>query len=436
MPSRGKPDPVIRALVVLLLTASLAAEPGITVLVDSRNKAHLQLAQQVRRYLHLLRKANDLEEFQLSIATADWSDPATAALWQRQFAVTGKELPALAVVRRQGNRFTVENLLRRFQSPQSAAQGAFKCLKAQSPQLVKEDELHTRLVLTSKPAGVGVFIDGEGSGTTPCKLDLKPGRHHLVLQQANFEPKSEIFTLEFGQTLNREVALQPQGAFLRVESPMSLEVTLDDGEAVTTPCLVDLPAGRHRYRARAVGHYPAEGEFEVVPDRLTSVSIVLAPLRLRVAVSNFEALGYTGYNTHSSGTGWRRTEWITPYEVYLDQNSLKQRLHQALSQGALDLVESQPDCVIAVEIHSSESQVTGLATLADAQGKVLHSLSALRDMPFVTFDEQGSAQKRAEEVLDDLLTQIAPRLSQIPLQTEHAPPDRQAQVKVEIGPPP
>jgi hypothetical protein len=429
---------VNRFPVVLLLAAlPAAAEPGVTLLLDGRQSTQRQLSAQAKRFLTLLRQANQLEDFQLNISTADWSDPSVAALWQRQYGLSPRELPALAVVRRQGNRFSVENLLRHYQSPRKAAEGAFRCLQTNSPNLIRQAELHTGVALTSQPAGALLTVDGQPSGTTPCQLELTPGSHHLVVTQPNFQPFEKRISLELGQTFSQDINLQPMGAFLRVESgTLPVQFSLDGGAAAPTPCLLDVSAGRHHYVASASGYYSSEGDLDIPAERLTSLNIGLVPVRLRVAVANFEALGYTGSNTRSSGTGWRRTEWVEPYEVFLDPAPLKQKLTQGLNHPSYDLVNSDPDCVISVEIRSSQDQVMGTLSMADGQGRVRETLSSTRDMPFMTFDEQGSAQLRAGEVIDELLRQIGSGLQKFSPQTERAPSDRQAQVKVEVGPPP
>ena len=425
------------ALALLLTTLPVAAEPGVTLLLDSRQGSQRQLSAQTKRYLYLLRQANQLEEFQLHIASADWSDPAVAALWQRQFAVTSQELPALAVVNRQGNRFTVENLLRHYQAPRLVAQDAFKCLQVSAPNLIRQIELHTGVALTSKPPGARLEVDGKEAGVTPCQLPLTPGNHRLQLILANHEPYLKQVHLEEGQTYAQDVVLVPQTAFLRVESgTVPVQISVDGGEPTATPLLVDLSAGNHHYVATAPGHYTAEGDLLITPERLTSVHITLVPVRLRVVLGRFEAQGYTGVNTHSSGTGWRRTEWQEPYEVFLDPAALQDKMRQGLTRPDYDLVEADPDCVLSVEIRSSKEQVVGTATLADSQGKVRQTLSAERDMPFMTFDEQGSARRRADEVLDDLLGQLGPALGQFQPQTDRTPAGREAQVKVEVGPTP
>ena len=424
-------------LALLLAAIPAGAEPGVTLLLDSRQGAHRQRSAEAKRYLVLLRQANQLADYQLNIPTADFSSPAVAQLWQSQFAVSAKELPALAVVRRQGNRFTVDNMLRQYKSPKAAAEGAFKCLQISAPNLIRQAELHTGVALTSRPAGAQLFVDGQPAGTTPCQLELAPGSHHLLVTQTNYQPYQKRLSLELGQTFAEDIALAPMGAYLRVESGSTpVQFALDGGEAAPTPCLVDVSAGRHHYRASAAGHYSAEGDLEITADRLTSVNIALVPVRLRVALANFEALGYTGFNTRSSGTGWRRNEWVEPYEVFLDQASLKQKMTEGLTKPGFDLVNSDPDCVISVEIKSSKDQVMGTLTMADSQGRVRETLSALRDMPFMTFDEQGSAQLRAGEVIDELLGQIGNGLQKFPPQSDHAPADRQPQIKVDIGAPP
>jgi len=427
----------VRALLLwLLLTLVGFAEPGVTLLLDSRQAGQRQLALEARRYLVLLRKANDLEEFQLNISSADWANPAVAAQWRRDFGLTSRELPALAIVRRQGNRLSLDNLVRQYKSPKSAAEGAFKCLKGNLPNLVHQDKLITSMELKSQPAGCRVMLDGEPAGSTPCQLDVTPGSHHLVVLQDNYHPCERRLNLELGQTYRQEIVMIPQGAFLRVESgDLPVQFLLEGGEAVTTPCMLDVTAGLHRYQVSAPGYCTAQGEVRVEADRLTSLKIAMEPLRLRVQLANFAAYGYQGVNHRSSGTGWRRVEWVEPYEIFLDQGALHQKLQQGLNRpDQFDSVTEQGDCVISAEIRSSQNQIIGTLTLADAQGRVRQTLTAARDMPFMTFDEQGSAQLRAGEVLDDLLTQVVPAIPQY----FSVPKDqiRPAQAQVQIGPPP
>ena len=187
-------------LALLLAAIPAGAEPGVTLLLDSRQGAHRQRSAEAKRYLVLLRQANQLADYQLNISTADFSSPAVAQLWQSQFAVSAKELPALAVVRRQGNRFTVDNMLRQYKSPKAAAEGAFKCLQISAPNLIRQAELHTGVALTSRPAGAQLFVDGQPAGTTPCQLELAPGSHHLLVTQTNYQPYQKRLSLELGQT--------------------------------------------------------------------------------------------------------------------------------------------------------------------------------------------------------------------------------------------
>ena len=91
---------IARIALALVLSAPLAAEPGVTLLLDSRNPAQARLSAQAKQLLLRLRAANQLQDVELSITTADWADPNTANRWRRDFALTGQELPALAVVRR------------------------------------------------------------------------------------------------------------------------------------------------------------------------------------------------------------------------------------------------------------------------------------------------------------------------------------------------
>ena len=404
-------------------------------LLDSRNPAQAKLTAQAKQLLTRMRQANQLNDVELSITTADWANPTVAARWQRDFALTGKELPALAVVRRQGNRINLDNLLRHYHSAPQAVEGAFRCLQLQSPNLVKQTRLRTGLLLTSEPAGAQVLVDGQPSGTTPCQIDLKPGRHRLEITRENFQPYQRELSLEMGQVLEQKTELLALQAYLRVESGgIPLDFSLDQGPPAPTPALLDVKAGSHHYRAWAPGHYSAEGDFTVVPELLTSVQISLVPVKLRVALGNFQAEGYTAYTTRSSGSGVYYHTWEEPYQVYIDANPIKEKLRGAL--GHYDLIDQDPDCVISLQIQSDKDHIQGAATLADGRGQIRETVSSQRDMPFLSFDEQGSAQKRAVEVADDLLGQIIPLLARFQPQADKAPPDRQAQVKVQTGPSP
>jgi len=417
-----------------MFTVTAWAEPGVTLLYNSRDSGQVRLAAQAKQLLYRLREANGLNEVELSIMSADWADPAVAARWRREFALTPRELPALAVVRRQGNRFSLDNLVRHYTSAPPAVEGAFQCLALQAPNLVKQVRLRTGLAITSQPAGARVVVDGQESGTTPCELDLRPGHHSLEIRQENHQAVRREFNLELGQMVRQQVELLAQGSYLRVESGgIPLEVSVDGGPAAPTPALLDVKAGQHHFRAWAPGHYAAEGDVNVPPEQLTSVQITLAPARLRVALGNFQAEGYTGYTTRSSGSGAYYRTWEEPYQVYINANPIKDKLRGALSH--YDLIDQDPDCVISIQILSDKDHIQGQASVADGQGRVRQTVQSQRDMPFLSFDEQGSAQKRAEEVADDLLTQILPILAQYQPQSERAPADRQALVKVESSSP-
>lgn len=424
-----------RIALAILLSAPLAAEPGVTLLLDSRNSNQASLSAQAKQLLLRLRAANQLQDVELSITTADWADASTAARWRRDFALTGQELPALAVVRRQGNKITLDNLLRRYNSASQAAEGAFRCLQLQSPNLVKQAQLRTGLSLTSEPSGAKVTVDGSESGTTPCQIDLKPGHHRWMVTQENYQAYQRDATLQLGQVLTQQVELLPLQAYLRIESSgVPIDFSLDNAPPAPAPALLDVKAGSHHYRAWAPGHYAAEGDVNVPAEQLTSIQIGLVPIRLRVALGNFQADGYTGYNTRNSGSGRYYRTWEEPYQVYLDANPIKDKLRGAL--GQYDLIDGDPDCVISMHIRSDKDHLQGVATLADGRGQVRETVSANRDMPFLSFDEQGSAQKRAVEVADDLIRQILPLLSRFQPQADKAPADRPAQVKVETSPSP
>jgi hypothetical protein len=64
------------------------------------------------------------------------------------------------------------------------------------------------LVLSSRPPGAAVFVDGKRTaGTTPLSLDLKPGAHKVTVRVPAAE---QTFTVDVaaGAMVTREVVLE------------------------------------------------------------------------------------------------------------------------------------------------------------------------------------------------------------------------------------
>jgi hypothetical protein len=417
----------------LLLSVWVWAEPGLVLVYNGRVPNQVKLVGECKRYLQLLRDSNQLAEYQLYVGSVDLSQPAQAGPWQKDFALTLQDTPALGVVNRQGNRLSLENLIRRPASAIVAAEEGYRCLQVAYPNLISQAQVLTQVALASEPAGASLEVDGQMVGVSPAKLPIKPGRHRLTVSLPGYQSFSQDVQVSLGQTLQLAPKLVARTGYLRIESAHEpFEVSLDEGPFEGTPCVHELKIGNHRYQTRAAGCYASSGEIEVVEDRLTSMRVSLVPVKLRINIPPVQAFGYSGYNRRTRTSGNQTYEYLDPYQVSLEPVQLWQHLHDGLSRApGVELVTSEPDCLLQVEIRSSKDEVSGVVNVLDFQGRMLDSQRRSRSMPFLTFDESGSAQLRAGEVVEDLLQSLLPNLSRYMPANPRTPSDRRARVDVE-----
>ena len=396
----------MRLLIVLLLTATAWSEPGISLLLDSRRPAQAQLTAAARKCVHLLLKANALADYQVRLETVDLADPRQAARWKREFELGEKELPAIALLKWNGNRASMENIVRRYTNPETAAEGVFRCIGAAYPALVKQTNLATAVTVSSDPAGAQVSVDSKPAGVTPCTLEVTPGQHRLELRHPDCAAWSGSFKAELGRTAEVQEVLSRESASLRVQSPVKVELLIDGVSAgPQSDWSGTLPAGRHRIQARAQGYCDVDGEVHVAPGEANLVKLNPVPARMRVGIAGLQATGYDGVTTRYSGTGCNRIAYEEPYQVVLNASVLLHSIEQQLGARPdlqLFAADKGSDCSVQFEVRASPDVVTGLCRLFDPSGRLLDSYACQRDMPFMTFDEQGSAEVRALEVAEDL----------------------------------
>lgn len=405
-------------LLLLALTAPLLAEPGVAILHDSRKKDQAELVAMTRRCLYLLLQKNGLPTYQFTIFSADFADRKTAASWKQSYGITPGELPAVAFFTRNGNKITLQNVIRRISDPLTASQAAFNCAQAQYPGMIKETQLPTGVALVTIPAGATVKADGHEVGTTPCGLNLTAGLHILEIKHPFCADYDQTVTVLPGTLMPLQVNLEPLPAQLRVESSgVPLNVTLDDGATGTTPFVANVTAGQHRLKAQASGHYDVESDIELTPNKLTRITLSPSVTRLRVGWAGATAEGYTKYST---SYGRYRIPFTTTSNVYLDQSLIGHLRERLAHHPRIALVDSGQECDVALkyEIKADEDAVRGVVRILDRRGAQTNTLVADRGMPFLSFDESGAANKRAQEIGDELTDRVVPFiLERIPAST-------------------
>jgi len=130
-------------------------------------------------------------------------------------------------------------------------------------QKVTLESLAKGLLLTSKPAGADVFINGaKQSGQTPVTLPLAPGSYNLVLRMPGYDAYAGNVQVKDNIQTQLDVQLKEKStvkvAWAEVETtPKGAEILVDGNPTgQTTPSRVQVPAGLHTVTVRMPGFQP------------------------------------------------------------------------------------------------------------------------------------------------------------------------------------
>jgi hypothetical protein len=105
------------------------------------------------------------------------------------------------------------------------------------------------LVVTSRPPGARVTIDGKDRGVTPATVRLASGAHVLEVQIAKSEPRVIPLTIQAGVQTSQYIEMQgvdATGALEIRSEPSGARVIIDGQPRGTTPATVrGLAVGAH-----------------------------------------------------------------------------------------------------------------------------------------------------------------------------------------------
>ncbi len=455
---------LIRLILLLALCSTLArAEPGVAVILDSSQPGQSELSARARRFVYVLIKQNELANYQFSLKTVDLATPAGRD-FQREFRLSGRDLPALGYYQRQGNRLQLRNLVRAYQNPQEAAEDMFRCAQVEAPGLITSTAVFTGASLQSQPVGAQVLEGETQLGVTPCHVNLTPGRHQLTLTHPDCLPESLTLNLKAGDHSEQTLELTRCPSQLTVESTgQPLEVNLDGQPLGPTPVTIPTVAGAHRLQAAAAGVFPLEVDLRAEPNKRMLAVLQPSPFLVRVGWAGLEAEGYRyrrtayAYPTVSLGYGWGRRgcgnwggwggyggygyygiPYMVEESVQLSAFDLTEQVEVQLRKSTrLALVEGgrSADCLVRFQVQALQGEVVGELSLLDPKGEILQSFTARREMPWLTFDTEGSARKRAGEVVDELTAAAQDWIEQNLEPSSLSPEDQSASMKVtEVGP--
>lgn len=138
------------------------------------------------------------------------------------------------------------------------------------------------------PEAAMVSCDGVLRDASPITLkNLPAGDHLIVVQKPGFQEVRRTVTVTKGETAAVGLTLPPvTGLFVVHSTPPGAEIEISGAHRGTAPLLVtDLPVGRYRIKASAVGYQPREVEIEV-KDRIpfkVPISLVSDSAKLIIA---------------------------------------------------------------------------------------------------------------------------------------------------------
>jgi serine/threonine protein kinase len=148
-------------------------------------------------------------------------------------------------------------------------------------QKVTLESLAKGLLLTSKPAGADVFINGaKQSGQTPVTLPLAPGSYNLVLRLPGYDAYAGSVQVKDNIQTQLDVPLKEKStvkvAWADVETtPKGAEIFVD-GQTTgqTTPARVQVPAGLHTVMVRLNGYQQARRTFQATEGGTVNITNV------------------------------------------------------------------------------------------------------------------------------------------------------------------
>lgn len=140
------------------------------------------------------------------------------------------------------------------------------------------------LLITSKPAGADVFVDGtKQSGQTPLNMTLKTGQYNLVLRLPGYDPYVGSAQVKENVQTKLDVELKEhnasQVAWAEVSSdPKGAEILMDGiSTGQVTPARVQISPGFHNVVLRLSGYFPVKRSVDVTVGGSVSVEGSLKP---------------------------------------------------------------------------------------------------------------------------------------------------------------
>jgi len=148
-----------------------------------------------------------------------------------------------------------------------------------------------RLLLSAKPDGSEVSLDGGAYGPTPLVAKVKPGPHVARFRAPGyFEEQIDVRAVE-GELIPGAVTLRAKPASIEVKGADGARLLLDGQPKSTLPGPVSVEPGEHAVALILRGHRPWFGVVDLKSDERKALDVRLRPTEQRYGAVATLALG-------------------------------------------------------------------------------------------------------------------------------------------------
>jgi len=152
------------------------------------------------------------------------------------------------------------------------------------------------LKITSEPSGAEVYVDGSYKGTTPLTLTLTPGTYEVKVVKEDYEPYTQIVTLNADETKTINAKLKALFGFLNVYcNVQGADIYLDGKKIGETPLKgYKLSTGEHKVEVKKEGH------------QIFTQMIIIEPTKTHTINARLELISITSTTTSPIQTQTKR----------------------------------------------------------------------------------------------------------------------------------
>ncbi len=141
-------------------------------------------------------------------------------------------------------------------------------------------EKHAILTVTSDPIGATLYVDDEMVGETPFKnMRLEPSKRILRVEKKYYEPRVETVGLEENKVSHYHAILtRGLGKLTILSQPLGASIFIDGilQDTKTPVTFQEVSAGKRKVLVRMNRFYDSKKIVEVLPDKATTIDIILA----------------------------------------------------------------------------------------------------------------------------------------------------------------